>query len=121
MTNALTNANTIIRPGQQSIIRGNDYSNPEIKVKNIDIDEAVAWKNGYFMFDDEPLESILRKVSRWYDVDIQYQNEALKHQLFSGTLSRYASVTQVLKKLELTQSVHFKTERRYIIVTPFIH
>lgn len=102
-----------IIPGQQSIVSSN------ITVKNIDVDEAVAWKNGYFMFDEEPLESILRKVSRWYDVDIQYQNIELGRKLyFSGTLSRYSNVSKVLKKLELTESVHFKIEGRKIIVLP---
>ncbi|MBB6270406.1 ferric-dicitrate binding protein FerR (iron transport regulator) [Pedobacter cryoconitis] len=117
VTNSSTNAQTIIRPGEQSIIQ--KAGNSAIKVKNVDMDEAVAWKNGYFMFNSEQLESVLRKISRWYDVDIQYQNEELKHQLFSGTLSKYLSVSQVLKKLELLQSVHFKTEGRKIIVTPY--
>jgi len=117
VTNSSTNAQTIIRPGEQSIIQ--KTGNSAIKVKDVDIDEAVAWKNGYFMFNSEQLESVLRKISRWYDVDIQYQNEELKHQLFSGTLSKYLSVSQVLKKLELLQSVHFKTEGRKIIVTPY--
>jgi transmembrane sensor len=107
----------MIRPGQQSIIRN---ANKLIKVENVDMDESVAWKNGYFMFNGEQLESILRKISRWYDVDIEYQNEELKREVFSGTLSRYSSVSQVLKKLELTQSVHFKTEGRKIIVTKFL-
>lgn len=102
-----------IRPGQQSIVSSN------IIIKNIDVDEAVAWKNGYFMFDEEPLGSILRKVSRWYDVDIEYQNADLGRKLyFSGTLSRYSNVSKVLKKLELTESVHFKIEGRKIIVLP---
>ncbi|MBB5637838.1 hypothetical protein HDE68_003763 [Pedobacter cryoconitis] len=117
VTNSSTNAQTIIRPGEQSIIQ--KTGNSAIKVKDVDMDEAVAWKNGYFMFNSEQLESVLRKISRWYDVDIQYQNEELKHQLFSGTLSKYLSVSQVLKKLELLQSVHFKTEGRKIIVTPY--
>jgi transmembrane sensor len=102
-----------IRPGQQSIVSSN------ISVKNIDVDEAIAWKNGYFMFDEESLESILRKVSRWYDVDILYQNiDSNKKLYFSGTLSRYSNVSKVLRRLELTESVHFKIEGRKIIVLP---
>lgn len=106
-----------IRPGQQSIVSSN--STQDIKVKNIDVDESVAWKNGYFMFDEEPLESILRKVARWYDVDIQYENiDSGKKLYFSGTLSKYSNVSKVLKKLELTESVHFKIDGRKIIVLP---
>ncbi|WP_367868011.1 FecR family protein [Pedobacter sp. WC2423] len=110
-------ANTykIIRPGQQSSIYKDDE--PEIKVKNVDTDEAVAWKNGYFMFEKEELGSILRKVSRWYDVEIENpRGEKLNKLLFSGTLSKYSDVSKVLRKLELTESIHFKIMGRRIIV-----
>lgn len=116
VSNLVTHANVVIKPGQQSTLLKGNSSHQVIEVKNIDVAEAVAWKNGYFMFNDESLESVLREISRWYDVDIQYQRESLKHQLFSGTLSRYANVSQVLRKLELTQSVHFKIEGRHITV-----
>lgn len=111
VSNLRSGARIKISPGQQAIVSS------AITVKNIDVDEAMAWKNGYFMFDDETLESILRKVSRWYDVDIEYQNADFSRKLyFSGTLSRYSNVSKVLKKLELTESVHFKIEGRKIIV-----
>lgn len=110
-----TNTYKIIRPGQQSSIDKDDE--PEIKVKNIDTDEAVAWKNGYFMFEKEELGSILRKVSRWYDVEIENpQGEKFNKLLFSGTLSKYSDVSKVLRKLELTGSIHFKIMGRRIIV-----
>jgi len=110
-------ANTLLVPGQQAILKnGND----QFKLKNIDLDEAIAWKNGYFMFDEEPLPSILRKVARWYDVDIKYKGMSPDTKLsFSGTLSRYSNVSKVIRKLELTESVHFTIEGRTIIVSPY--
>lgn len=117
ISSPLANACKIIKPGQQSLINNDDAKNMGIKVKNIDIDEAVAWKNGYFMFEKEGLASILRKVSRWYDVEIEIpQGEKLDKLLFSGTLSKYSDVSKVLRKLELTESVHFKIRGRRIIV-----
>lgn len=110
-----SNAKIIIKPGEQSSLEG-DAGGTTINSEEIDTDEAVAWKNGYFMFENEPLESILRKISRWYDVDIEYQEGDLTHKLFSGTLSRYSDVSKVLKKLELTQSVHFSINGRRIMV-----
>ncbi|MCX2477802.1 FecR domain-containing protein [Pedobacter sp. MC2016-15] len=118
VTNLSSNKNITILPGQQSILSA---AKPEsaIKVRNIDIDEAISWKNGYFMFDEESLESILRKIARWYDVDIQYKGLNEKNKLFfSGTLSKYSNVSKVLRKLELTESVHFKIEGRTILVMP---
>ncbi|MET4139240.1 FecR domain-containing protein [Pedobacter sp. UYP1] len=112
-----TNTYKIIKPGQQSLVNSGDTNNMGIKVKNIDPDEAVAWKNGYFMFEKEGLASVLRKVSRWYDVEIENpRGEKLDKLLFSGTLSKYSDVSKVLRKLELTGSIRFKIIGRRIIV-----
>ncbi|MNY39248.1 hypothetical protein D3C86_1739240 [compost metagenome] len=68
------------------------------------------------MFNKENLESIMRKLSRWYDVDVVFENEQLKKQLFGGKVSRFSNVAEVLDVLELTDLAHFKTEGRRIMV-----
>lgn len=107
-----------IKPGQQASVKGGNIGSSAIQIQTVNTDEATAWKNGYFMFDDESLESILRKVTRWYDVDIVNRDPESSQKRFSGTISRYSNVSQVLKKLELTESVKFKIEGRKIIVIP---
>ncbi|MCC8423589.1 FecR family protein [Mucilaginibacter sp. UR6-11] len=102
----------LIKPGEQAVLVNND-----LVVKEADTEEAVAWKEGRFIFNDESLESIMRKVSRWYDVDITYKGVDPK-QVFGGTLSRYGELNKLLHKIELTQGVHFKVEGRRIVVTP---
>lgn len=102
----------ILKPGQQSIIQS---INNSIIIKDADTEEAIAWKNGYFKFDNENIQSIMRKVARWYDVDIQYQGNMPNEEL-GGKMSRYKNVSEVLEMLELTKSVHFKVEGRRIIV-----
>eukprot|EP01133_Synstelium_polycarpum_P009983 gene9983-11655_t len=105
------NSSVILKPGQQSV---NDGS--MISVDQVDIENAVAWKNGEFMFRNESLESIMKKVSRWYDVDVVYQNKQAGQQVFGGTISRFGKVSEVLCMLELTGDVKFKVEGRRIIV-----
>ena len=107
----------IIKPGQQANL-SKDYTNQFITVKQIDVEEAIAWKNGYFFFNDEPLESILRKISRWYDVEIVYSEDFNTKLTFSGTLSKYDKVSKVLRKLELSDAVHFTIEGRRIMIGP---
>lgn len=107
----------LIKPGQEASVSANG-SATAIEVKAVDPDAAISWKNGYFMFDDESLESILQKVSRWYDVDIVHMDAKSKQLRFSGTISRYSQVSQVLRKLALTESVHFQIDGRKIIVNP---
>lgn len=92
----------VIKPGQQtSVNKGN------ISVKEVDVDEAIAWKNGYFMFKSEDIGSIMRKISRWYNVKIEYQGIDMEN-VFGGKISRSRKVSEVLKLLESTGSVHFK-------------
>jgi len=101
----------VLKPGEQSVL------DDHLKVVQADIEEVMAWKNQRFTFNSQPLENIMRQISRWYDVDIIYKEGISKRQ-FTGTVSRYANVSQVLKMLELTNLVHFKIEERRIIVMP---
>jgi len=107
-------ASKFLKPGQQSEIFENENL---FNVSNIDTETAVAWKNGYFRFVDEDLKSIMGKLSRWYNVDIEYQNVDPKLK-FGGVISRSRNLSQVLKLLELTGNVKFKVDERRIIVMP---
>lgn len=105
-----TDAFVILKPGQQAVL-----ADGPIKINAADTEEAVAWKNGYFKFKSESLSSIMRKLSRWYDVEIVYKGEISKDR-FGGTISRYKNVADVLEMLESTKLVKFKVEGRRIIV-----
>jgi len=99
----------IIKPGQQAL------AGSSISVKAADMDEAFAWKNGYFVFNDENIQDIMRDISRWYDVEVSYQGD-MSGKEFVGSVSRFKNVSEVLRKLEETGTVHFKTEGRRITV-----
>lgn len=103
----------LLRPGQQ----GQPRPDSTWLVRPVATDQAVAWKNGYFVFDDEPIEAIMRQVARWYDVDVQYQG-ALTDKDFNGRVSRFKDAADVLRVLELTGAVHFTTQGRRITVRP---
>jgi len=101
----------IIKPGEQSTLNAS-----VLNVATVDTEQVLAWKEGFFMFDDENLQSIMHQVARWYDVEVEFKDSGLKTKKFSGTVSRFGNVSQVLKKIELTGSVHFKIEGRRIVV-----
>ncbi len=104
----------MLAPGQQARL---STSSENIRVlDNIDTDKEMAWKTGYFQFEDDNLESIMRQVSRWYDVDITYEGNASREH-FTGRLPRNANVSKVLKILSLS-GVKFRIEGKSIIVTP---
>jgi len=104
-------AQELLKPGYQAVNgRGG------LRVVEANMDEVMAWKNGYFMFDGENIESVMRKISRWYNVDVVFKGEVSKDK-FGGTVSRFTKVSQVLRKLAYTDKVHFIIEERRIIVT----
>ncbi|MBB5440689.1 ferric-dicitrate binding protein FerR (iron transport regulator) [Pedobacter sp. AK017] len=100
-----------LKPGQQA-----EFSNGHLKVQQADVEEAIAWKNGKFKFSNENIESLMRKVARWYDVDIEYKGKISKEG-FGGQVSRSRNVSEILEVLQLTRLVHFEIEGRRIIVS----
>ena len=87
---------TIIAPGQMA--SADDAG--QISVENdVDIEEIIAWKEGLFIFNSETVEQIMNQISRWYDVKIEYEGE-LPEKTFSGIVSRYSNVSQLLKIME---------------------
>lgn len=101
---------SVLKPGQQAELTGNT-----IKLATADLEEVMSWKNGKFIFNDESLESIMRKVSRWYDVSVEYQGVS-KQLLFGGLVSRSKNISSVLEVMESTGKVKFKISGRKIIV-----
>jgi len=107
-----TPGSKLLKPGQQSVLGLSD-----IAVVAADTEAAVAWKNGYFRFNDENLESIMRKISKWYDVDVVYEDDKLRKEPFSGVITRFGSASELLKNLELTGVVKFRLDGKKIFVT----
>lgn len=102
---------TVLKPRQQSIVQNNVLS-----VNSADVEQELAWKNGYFDFESENIQPIMRRIARWYDVEVSYTGNSPTDK-FWGTVSRFSNVSQVLRKLELTNKVHFKIEGRRIMVS----
>jgi hypothetical protein len=100
----------LLSPGQQF-----QPSLKSAKVVEADTEEVIAWKNGYFLFKDEDIQSIMRKVSRWYNVEVTYSGD-IPDVGFGGNISRSKDINEVLNVLQLTNAVHFKVEGRRITV-----
>jgi len=98
-----------LKPGQQSEMISGRW-----KVSEVNAEEAVAWKNGTFLFTGQSLEEIMKQVERWYDVEVVFEDKALRKQAFRGTISRFKNISQLLQVLESTGSVHFKVDGRRI-------
>ena len=101
-----------LNPGQQA-----QLANGKVKVvDDVDIEDVVAWKNGYFRF-NESLESIMSKVSRWYGVQVIYETDIDPEQTFSGKISRSKNISVILKSIEFDSELHFKVDGKKVYVT----
>lgn len=103
----------VLVPGQQAAMARTGL----IKISEVRADDAIAWKNGYFLIDKQPLAEVMRKISRWYDVEIEYRGR-LTNETFVGQVSKFEKISEVLAALELTGLAHFKIEGRRVIVMP---
>lgn len=98
-----------LQPGQQAFSR-----NGRIGIAAADVDQAVAWKNGFFSFNDADIQTVMKELERWYDVKVKYEAN-LSDLRFGGGMQRSLPLTSVLKILERYQ-VKFKVEGRVITV-----
>lgn len=92
-----------IKPGEQARLS----STSTISVKQVDAEEAVAWKNGYFSFADEDIESIMKKLARWYGFTAEYHGK-VDDEHFGGMISRFKNISEVLSMFERTGTIQFK-------------
>lgn len=99
-----------LKPGQQAQIAasGNKVLN------DVDVDEIVSWKEGWFNFNRTDISAIMRQVSRWYDVEVVFEGP-VSQKTFSGVVSRKHNITEVLKIMEKA-GVKFRIEERKVTV-----
>ncbi|HEY4061040.1 MAG TPA: FecR family protein [Puia sp.] len=107
----------LLAPGQQAQLAGAQ----EIHITDdVNTDEIVAWKNNRFYFRSADIRTIMRQLSRWYDVDVEYSNGAgggaKSSPRFNAEIPRNTYASDVLKALELTGKVKFRIEGKKIIV-----
>jgi len=103
---------TLIKPGEMAV--NNLKTKP--RIVQADLDEVMAWKNDMFIFNNENITSIMKKISRWYDVDVTYEGDMTALN-FEGNYSRSKGLKSLLKNISLTDKVRFvMIERRITVI-----
>lgn len=111
-------ASKVIAPGEQAQIE--NLGNPKIIVQTVDVDVVLAWKNGRFIFHGNNIQSVMRQLARWYNVEVNYQGNVTDEE-FVGVInrSRYENISEILEMLEKTRTVSFAVNGHNITVMPF--
>lgn len=109
--------NEILKPGQQANISNN--AKPFI-TNAVNLEAVMAWKNGRFIFDRENIQSIMRQLARWYDLNVDYEGNVTTEK-FVGVFSRsrYQNISEILSMFEKTRIISFSINGKNITVMPY--
>lgn len=102
----------ILKPGQQAVIKRGDV---QTKIMIADEAQALAWKDGYFLFKNTNIKDVVNELERWYNVDIQYEDE-MEFENITGYISRNVKISSVLKMLQLSGIVNYEISGSKIII-----
>lgn len=108
-------SSALLAPGQAADVERSAKSS-NIIVSSVNAAKSIAWKEGYFQFDQTDLSTVMRQLSRWYNVDVSYEGIVPKRE-FDGEIDRQTPLTEVLKILK-TSNINFRVEGSHLIVTP---
>ena len=100
----------ILKPGEQSKVHN------DIKIQKKDTQADIAWKDGYFYFENSSIETVMRQLGRWYGITARYES-ALPQQHFEGAISTNLTLLEVLEILQKS-NVHFSLEGKEVVVMP---
>ena len=110
------NVSAILKPGEQASLSHKPQSSKKIPVGIVDVEEVMAWKNGAFQFGGGDIQSVMRQISRWYDVEVEYKGNISLH--FGGSMSRNVNISQVLDMLERAGGIKTSVTGKKITVMP---
>jgi hypothetical protein len=102
----------ILKPGQQAVIKRGDV---QTKIMIADEAQALAWKDGYFLFKNTNIKDVVNELERWYNVDIQYDDN-MEFENITGYISRNVKISSVLKMLQLSGIVNYEISGSKIII-----
>ena len=102
----------ILKPGQQAVIKRGDI---QTKIMIADEAQALAWKDGYFLFKNTNIKDVVNELERWYNIDIQYEDE-MEFENITGYISRNVKISSVLKMLQLSGIVNYEISGSKIII-----
>lgn len=94
-----------------------EVSGENMRIEQVDTTLYMSWINQMFVFEGQPLEEIMKTLSRWYDMDFTFQSEDLKHIRFSGRLNRYQDIRVLLRTYEQTAGIRFDIQGRNIVIS----
>ena len=93
-----------------------DRTTTEVTLKEVDVTSYISWKEGYFVFEDEPLEEIMHTLSIWYDKEFLFVGKRSRALHFSGHIKRYERIETILSAITDVTGVEFRMNGQIILI-----
>ena len=106
-----TGSEISLKPGEQACLVGKELTKWEV-----DTEMYSAWREARLVFSKVRLEDMLRRLARWYDVDIVFSRSELKDFTFTGEVQKYEDFSEILEVIEMTQIARFQVKGKTIVV-----
>ena len=103
----------LLTPGHQAEL---DKNNGNITMRAVNVENYTGWKDKLFIFDEEDMETIMRKLARWYDVDIIIETPDLREKIFYGVIRKYENISKILDMLKKTQNIDYSIQGKQIVI-----
>jgi len=105
-----TESEMFLKPNEQLIVNNLGFSKT-----SFNLESTLAWKNNLFYFENEPIESVMKKISRWYDVDVVYTGTISKNRIW-GQISRNKKLMELLELLKKTNDINYQLNGKEVII-----
>lgn len=102
-----------LNPGYQAVL---EKTTGNLMAEKVNVGDYIAWKTGRFVFKHKRLEDVMLELSRWYNVEVFYQNNSVKERTVTGILKRYDSFDEFIKMMDMTEVADFNVRGRTIII-----
>jgi hypothetical protein len=103
----------LLIPGQSALLH---RQTDKIEVQEVDVESAIAWKEGRFYFENQKLEVIMNELSRWYDFEFSFENDIMRNERFSVDVPRFENCNKILSKIEGTKVVKFNITKNGVTI-----
>lgn len=113
-SNLHSGQSVILHPNEQCLF---DTTRHLLQKRTVDAATFIGWKEGRFIFENEPLEEIMKQLSRWYNVEVTYQSPELANYRFTGNTGRFDQISSLLRMIEKTYPISFSINGNSIKVT----
>ena len=107
------NKTEFLAPNQQLQL---DVMNNSAIISKVDVYREISWKNGVFSFKNKTLKEIMKVLARWYEIDVEFQDEGLQNMTFNGTLKKKLSIVDIMETIGNASNIEFEIKEKTVLI-----